>query len=404
LTPGENWVGLVVCDKHPQVPYLFCKDEDRVVCTVCEFSLHHGYTVVPVEQAVRDLKEQLKSDLQSLQDKRDKHRRVKKTYDEINQHSKKQLLSTESQIRAEFNKLHQFLKEEEESRLAALREEEKQREKTVSREVKRIQEQISSLSDSISAVEADLKKDRVPFLSSYKASQSRARVQCSLSDPQLLSGALTDVAKHLGNLSFRIMNNLRLYCVLFFPSDVCELELDTNTLHRRLKLSKNSRMVTYVREEYQSHADHPDRFDWWPQLLCRDGLTGRCYWEVVWRGRVHISVSYRGIRRRGDSKECVFGGNDHSWSLVCADDNGYSVYHSDRETSIPSPSSSSSSPSSVSHRVAVYVDCPAGTLSFYRVSSDSLIHLHTFNTTFTDPLYPGFGFWVFEPFFVWPLT
>ncbi|CAI5684780.1 unnamed protein product [Oreochromis niloticus] len=44
-------------------------------------------------------------------------------------------------------------------------------------------------------------------------------------------------------------------------------------------------------------------------------------------------------------------------------------------------------------RVAVYVDCPAGTLSFYRVSSDTLIHLHTVNTTFTEPVYPGFGFW-----------
>ncbi|XP_039651709.1 NLR family CARD domain-containing protein 3-like [Perca fluviatilis] len=183
----------------------------------------------------------------------------------------------------------------------------------------------------------------------------------------------------------RLSSGLRKY--------VCELELDINTLHRRLKLSDNSRMVRYVREEYQSHPDHPDRFDWWPQLLCRDGLTGRCYWEVVWRGRVHISVSYRGIRRRGDSKECVFGGNDHSWSLVCSDDDGYSVYHNDRETSILSPSSSSSSLSSVSHRVAVYVDCPAGSLSFYRVSSDPLIHLYTFNTTFTQPLYPGFGFW-----------
>uniref|UniRef100_A0A8C9YRH2 Nuclear factor 7, brain-like n=1 Tax=Sander lucioperca TaxID=283035 RepID=A0A8C9YRH2_SANLU len=195
----------VVCDEHPEVPYWFCKDEDRVVCPVCEFSLHHGHTVVPVEQAVRDLKEQLKSDLQSLQDKRDKHRRVEETYDEITHHSKKQLLSTESQIRAEFNKLHQFLKEEKESRLAALREEEQQRGKTVSREMKRIQEQISSLSDSISAVEADLQKDSVPFLSSYKASQSRARVQCSLSDPQLLclSDDLTSVRRETQTRSFQ---------------------------------------------------------------------------------------------------------------------------------------------------------------------------------------------------------
>ncbi|XP_034733501.1 protein NLRC3-like [Etheostoma cragini] len=49
---------------------------------------------------------------------------------------------------------------------------------------------------------------------------------------------------------------------------VCELELDTNTVHRELKLSDNNRKVTYV-GEYQSYPDHPERFDCWPQLLCR---------------------------------------------------------------------------------------------------------------------------------------
>ncbi|XP_051800757.1 stonustoxin subunit beta-like [Acanthochromis polyacanthus] len=161
----------------------------------------------------------------------------------------------------------------------------------------------------------------------------------------------------------------------------CQLTVDTNTVHGNLRLSDNNRKVTYV-EEDQRYPDHPDRFDYCYQLLCRTGLTGRCYWEVEWRGWVYISVSYRGIRRKGDSYDCGFGCNDQSWSLFCSDD-GYSVSHNDSETSISS--------SSVSHRVSVYVDVPAGTLSFYRVSSDSLILLHTFNTTFTQTLYPGFG-------------
>uniref|UniRef100_A0A665TPN5 B30.2/SPRY domain-containing protein n=1 Tax=Echeneis naucrates TaxID=173247 RepID=A0A665TPN5_ECHNA len=161
---------------------------------------------------------------------------------------------------------------------------------------------------------------------------------------------------------------------------VCELELDTNTIHRNLKLSDNNRKVTRV-AEYQSYPAHPDRFNNCPQLLCRNGLTGRCYWEVEWRGVVYISVSYRGIRRKGHSDDCLFEYNDHSWTLMCSN-GGYSVCHNNRKTSLSS--------SSVSNRVAVYVDCPAGSLSFYRVSSDSLIHLHTFNTTFTEPLYPGF--------------
>ncbi|XP_062415702.1 NACHT, LRR and PYD domains-containing protein 3-like isoform X1 [Pungitius pungitius] len=162
----------------------------------------------------------------------------------------------------------------------------------------------------------------------------------------------------------------------------CELTIDTNTVNRDLKLSDNNRKVTRVKE-VQSYPDHQDRFDLCPQLLCGTGLTGRCYWEVEWSGRVYVSVSYRGIKRKGVSYDCWFGENHQSWSLICSYGDYY-VLHNKTLTRIYSSSSSG--------RVAVYVDCPAGSLSFFRVSSDSLIHLHTFSTTFTEPLYPGFRF------------
>ncbi|XP_033933401.1 stonustoxin subunit beta-like, partial [Pseudochaenichthys georgianus] len=163
----------------------------------------------------------------------------------------------------------------------------------------------------------------------------------------------------------------------------CELTLDPNTAHIELQLSDNNRKVTRVREK-QPYPDHPERFDSYPQLMCREALTDRCYWEVEWRGVVHISVTSRGIRRKGGRGDSQFGWNDQSWSLSCSD-KGYSVWHNETVTHIPSSSSSS--------RVAVYLDHPAGSLSFYRVSSDSLTHLHTFRTTFTEPLYAGFGLW-----------
>ncbi|XP_055085676.1 NACHT, LRR and PYD domains-containing protein 3-like [Periophthalmus magnuspinnatus] len=165
----------------------------------------------------------------------------------------------------------------------------------------------------------------------------------------------------------------------------CDLTLDPNTAHRKLKLSDNNKKVTRVTEE-QPYPDHQDRFEYCPQILCSTGLTGRCYWEVQWRGDVYISVSYRGIRRKGESKDSLFGANDQSWSLGCSKD-GFSVHHNHKLTPLPQSWSSSSG------TVSVFVDCPAGSLSFYTVSSDQLTHLHTFNSTFTDTLLPGFWLW-----------
>ncbi|XP_038582450.1 NACHT, LRR and PYD domains-containing protein 9-like isoform X2 [Micropterus salmoides] len=162
----------------------------------------------------------------------------------------------------------------------------------------------------------------------------------------------------------------------------CELTLDSNTAHHKLRLSDNNRKMTAVREK-QPYPLTPERFNYC-QVLCRNGLTDRCYWEAEWKVDVLIGVAYKGIIRRGKTDDCWFGRNDQSWSLQCSE-HGYSVWHNKRETDLPFSASGSD-------RVAVYVDCPACTLSFYNVSHGNLTLLYTFHCTFTEPLYPGFGF------------
>ncbi|XP_048050968.1 NACHT, LRR and PYD domains-containing protein 12-like isoform X1 [Megalobrama amblycephala] len=173
---------------------------------------------------------------------------------------------------------------------------------------------------------------------------------------------------------FRITPGLRKYA--------CDLTLDPNTVNNQLMLSEGNRKVTHMKEQ-QSYPDHPERFDTYPQVLCRESLAGRCYWEAEWSGRVTgLAVTYKGISRKGVS-DCVFGWNDKSWSLFCSD-NSYIVCHNNDRTDLIAPSPSST-------RVGVYVDVSAGTLSFYSVSdTHTLTHLHTYNTTFNEPLYAGF--------------
>ncbi len=140
-------------------------------------------------------------------------------------------------------------------------------------------------------------------------------------------------------------------------------------------------MITYTNTD-QSYPDHPDRFDVFRQVLCRESVCGRCYWELEWSGDngVFISVSYKSISRKGLGNECVFGSNDQSWSLFCSH-SSYSFRHNKIETDL--------SVKSIIRRIGVFVDHGAGTLSFYSVS-DTMSLIHTVQTTFTQTLYPGF--------------
>ncbi|CAL8279787.1 unnamed protein product [Merluccius merluccius] len=205
----------------------------------------------------------------------------------------------------------------------------------------------------------------------------------------LLSAGLEDPGWRLDTLSVEHGGVGRLRPAL--KKYACGLTLDPNTAHRGLSLSEDHRKVKWVGED-QSHPDHPERFDYWDQVLCREGLTGRCYWEVERRGTVYIGVTYRGITRRGESADSGLGRNNKSWCLICYD-NGYNARYNGCSTviSLPPPDST---------RVGVYVDRPAGSLSFYRVSpgvggsSHTLTHIHTFWTTFTqEDLLPGFRLW-----------
>ncbi|XDV16868.1 hypothetical protein PO909_016386 [Leuciscus waleckii] len=162
----------------------------------------------------------------------------------------------------------------------------------------------------------------------------------------------------------------------------CDLTLDKNTADSRLALSKRNRKVTRVKER-QPYPDHPERFDYYGNVLCKESLTGRCYWEAEWSGVADIAVVYKGISRKGNSNECFIGYNEKSWTVYCTSSN-FSALHNKKSIDIPAPSTSK--------RVGVYLDVSAGTLSFYSVSdTHTLTHLHTFNTSFTEPLYAGFG-------------
>uniref|UniRef100_A0A8C5B2J0 NACHT, LRR and PYD domains-containing protein 12-like n=1 Tax=Gadus morhua TaxID=8049 RepID=A0A8C5B2J0_GADMO len=203
----------------------------------------------------------------------------------------------------------------------------------------------------------------------------------------LLSAGLEDPLWRLNTLSVEHSGVWRLKPAL--KKYACELTLDPNTANELLSLSEDNRKLTKV-EEKQPYPSHPERFLYLAQVLCRGVLTGRCYWEAEWEGEVYIGVAYRGMTRRTKGGYSRLGLNNRSWVLDCCDDH-YDARHNGSRTPIALPPARS-------NRVGVYLDRPAGTLSFYRVSpggggsSDTLTHIHTFQSTFTqEDLLPGFG-------------
>ncbi|XP_045925858.1 stonustoxin subunit beta-like [Micropterus dolomieu] len=169
----------------------------------------------------------------------------------------------------------------------------------------------------------------------------------------------------------------------------CDLTLDPDTANKHLTLSEGNKKATNGAK--QSYPDLPQRFDYFHQVLCREGLTGRCYWEVEWYasssdGDVAVAVTYKDLPRNGEDHRCAFGYNSLSWSLGQSWSPPNAVltaWHDARSCNPPFPTSGCT-------RLGVYLDWPAGTLSYYNVSADTLSHLHTFRNKFTEPVYPGF--------------
>ncbi|XP_066512677.1 E3 ubiquitin/ISG15 ligase TRIM25-like [Hoplias malabaricus] len=165
----------------------------------------------------------------------------------------------------------------------------------------------------------------------------------------------------------------------------CDVTLDPNTANSQLCLSEGNKKVS-MGYESQQYPEHPDRFSSWPQVLGKDGFSERSYWEVEWAGNsgIAIGVSYKGIIRHSGSTDGKLGCNSKSWSLDLS--GGLCTFqHNKSKTEIPTP---------ISPRIGVYLDHKGGILAFYCVSprGDSMTLLHKVQTTFSQPLYPGF--WV----------
>ncbi|XP_070684722.1 finTRIM family, member 86 [Pempheris klunzingeri] len=163
-----------------------------------------------------------------------------------------------------------------------------------------------------------------------------------------------------------------------------EPTMDPNTVYRHVLLSDGDRKAT-MRAGNLNPPDHPERFHFWRQVLCREPLAGSpYYWEVEWTGqKITIGLAYKEMERKGFDDKSRLGHNALSWSLYWSG-SGFSFWHDGQEKLLGSPKAK---------RIGIYLDQHVGFLAFYRIANNQVDLIYQHQAQFTGPLYPGFRFW-----------
>ncbi|XP_033506469.2 tripartite motif-containing protein 16-like [Epinephelus lanceolatus] len=387
-----------ICSRHDEVMKMFCRTDQQCICYLCSVEEHKGHDTVSAAAERTERQRELEGSRQNIQQRiQDTEKDVKLLQQEVEAISRSADKAVEHSEKI-FTELIRLM----EKRRSDVKQQLRWQQETEVSRVKELQEKLEQEITELKRKDAELEQlshteDHKQFLHNYPSLSALSEATHSSSINICPRRYFEDVTAAVSGVRDKLQDALRdtwtnvsltvteVDVLLPQPEPKTRAEffrysrhitLDPNTVSTWLLLSERNRKVTVMRHQ-QSYSKHPDRFTGCWQVLSRESLTGRCYWEVEWRGGgVYVAVAYKNISRAGD--ECLFGHNDKSWMLYCYN-NSYNFYHNKVHTPVSGPRSS---------RVGVYLDHSAGILSFYSIS-ETMTLLHRVQTTFTKPLYAG---------------
>ncbi|XP_035381549.1 LOW QUALITY PROTEIN: tripartite motif-containing protein 16-like [Electrophorus electricus] len=387
-----------ICSQHDKAIEIYCHTDQSYICYMCKMHEHRGHDTVAAvaerSEKQSGLKEEQRKWQQEIQEKEKKVQELKQAVDTL-KHSAQAAVEDSERI---FNELNCSIEKKRCEVRDLIRDQEKAELSRAEGLLDQLKKEIADLKRRDTELEQlSHTEDHIQFLQSFQSLHVSSESEHSHSIYVYQQLSFDEVNKSLSDLKERLEEFWRVEFnkippqaaavqIIFsaktredFLKYFCQLTLDPNTAHHSLSLSEMNQLVTWSRE-VQPYSDHPERFDYWAQVLSKESVCGCCYWEVerISGEWVFISVSYKDISRKGQGNDCGFGFNSQSWSLVCS--STLSFCHNNFQIKIRDPPPT---------RIGVYVDHSAGILSFYRVS-DTVTLLHTVHTTFTQPLYAGF--------------
>ncbi|XP_038671650.1 zinc-binding protein A33-like [Scyliorhinus canicula] len=361
-----------LCSLHKEKVKLFCKTDNQLICVVCQSSKsHQNHGLLPLEEAAEEFKVKMRTFLKPFQDKKKEYNTVKSEYEKILNHIQDQGINTEKEINAEFEKLHQFLREEEKIVLEGLKLEKEEKSQEMKERIEKITEEISSLSVTVQDIEQELREqDNFKFLT--KILETKERLKRTLPEPQKVY-PLINVGKYIGSLQYRVWKKM------LTVINTAPVTFDPNTAHPKLLLSED---LSTVREgeARQQLLDSPERFVRHACVLGSEGFTsGKHSWEVEVGNKTEWIV---GVAKESINRKAIFTLNPG---------NGFwTVRLKEEKSALTRAKSLKHSKLNVKPRkIQVYLDYDGGKVSFY--NSDNKSHIYTFTGTFTEKLYPYFS-------------
>ncbi|XP_053192180.1 tripartite motif-containing protein 16-like [Scomber japonicus] len=389
-----------ICSRHDEVMKIFCRTDKKCICYLCTMEDHKGHDTVPAAAERTEWQRELEVSRLNIQQRiQDREKDVKLLQQEVEAVSRSADKAVEDSEKI-FTQLIRLLQK----RSSDVKQQIRSQQETEVSGVKELQEKLQQEITELKRKDAELKQlshteDHNQFLHNYPSVSQLSEPTDSSSINIRPLRYFEDVTAAVSELRDKLQDIMRdkwtniswsvTHVDVLLPQPPKtraeflrysrEITLDPNTANTQLLLSERNIKVKCTRHQ-QSYSSHTDRFtDQW-QVLSRESLTGRCYWEVEWEGGmwggVDVAVTYKNTYRAGD--ESLFGNNDKSWSLHCHNDRCEFWFNN-----IKTPVSGPRSPV-----VGVYLDHRAGILSFYSVS-ETMTLLHRVQTTFTQPLYAG---------------
>ncbi|XP_065809365.1 tripartite motif-containing protein 16-like [Labrus bergylta] len=390
-----------VCSRHDEVMKMFCRTDQQSICYLCSVDEHKGHDTVSAAAERSEKQRELEVSRQNIQQRiQDREKDVKLLQQEVEaiNGSADKTVGNSEKIFTELIRLM-------EKRRSDVKQQVRSQQQTEVSRVRELQEKLEQEITELKRKDAELEKlshteDHNQFLHNYPSLSPLSESTHSSSIKIRPLRYFEDVTAAVSEVRDKLQDVLRekwtyisqtvteVDVLLSEPKPEpktraeffkysCDITLDPNTAHTQLLLSDENRKVTLMSTN-QSYSSHPDRFTGRWQVLSKESLMGRCYWEVELREDVYVAVTYKNISRAGRSDECGFGRNDKSWALDYYNNRYYFCYNKVR-TPVSGPESS---------RVGVYLDHRAGILSFYSIS-ETMTLLHRVQTTFTQPLHAG---------------